>query len=514
MAVNFGILDPDMPAKLAGSVYAGQQERQQNELAQQQAQMRQQLGTQQLETGRLQQQQSQMQMDQMIRDRDALAKMQQAFVANGKSPDLEANFDEMIRSGIQHFVDIGIKGKQKILEQKQFADIMGGGAAAPANALSPTQPAWEPAPGAVPIRQGLTPGTSVTTFDGSGTPTNALAPAPAQAPAAAQTNALVPKPDVAAMRSKRDRLLAMGTTQSIAAANALDADIKLASAPPVYHNVPGVGLVDPSTGRLVTPSVEKPAAPPSMVAEYTFAKTPEGGGYIGSFEKFVRDRAIAARPPGAPRPESAPVAVVDPLTGKPTYVSREKAMGMTPASAMEGLSPKDIQKREAALPQATSAVQGFESKSDKFIQDLQQLRDHPGLASITGIAAGRMPGLTSEGRAAQALYDKVVAKGGFQALQDLRDASKTGGALGNVSNQEGKQLTASFSAIDRRQDARDVQAAIDQAIADIEGSKTRMREAYDITYSYKSGGTPAPAASPGRPAAPARTQSGATTSNW
>lgn len=517
MAVNFGILDPNMPAKLAGSVYAGQQERQQNELAQQQAQMRQQLGTQQLETGRLQQQQSQMQMDQMIRDRDALAKLQQAFVANGKSPDLEANFDKMIRSGIQHFVDIGIKGKQKILEQKQFADIMGGGAAAPANALSPTQPAWEPAPGAVPIQQGLTPGTSVTTFDGSGTPTNALAPAPAQAPAAAPTNALAPKSDVAAMRSKRDRLLAMGTTQSIAAANALDADIKLASAPPVYHNVPGVGLVDPSTGRVVTPSVEKPAAPPSMVAEYTFAKTPEGGGYVGSFEKFVRDRAIAARPPGAPRPESAPVAVVDPATGKQVLVSREEALRgrMTPAAAMESISPKEIQKREAALPQATSAVQGFESKSDKFVADLMALRNHPGLSSITGIAAGRMPGLTADGRAAQALYDKVVAKGGFQALQDLRDASKTGGALGNVSNQEGKQLTASFAAIDRRQDAQDVQAAIDQAIADIQGTKTRMREAYDSTYSYKSGGTPAtPAAAPGRPAAPARTQSGATTSNW
>jgi hypothetical protein len=93
--------------------------------------------------------------------------------------------------------------------------------------------------------------------------------------------------------------------------------------------------------------------------------------------------------------------------------------------------------------------------------------------------------VTAEGRAAQALYDKVVAKGGFQALQDLRDASKTGGALGNVSNREGQQLTASFAAIDRRQDAPDVQAAIDGAIAGVEGARIRTREAYDDTYSYK-----------------------------
>ena len=156
-------------------------------------------------------------------------------------------------------------------------------------------------------------------------------------------------------------------------------------------------------------------------------------------------------------------------------------------AGLESLPPKEIQKREAALPQATSAIKGFESKSDSFVKDLEKLRDHPGLSQITGLVAGRVPALTAEGRAAQALYDKVVAKGGFQALQDLRDASKTGGALGNVSNQEGKQLTASFSAIDRRQDAKDVKAAIDQAIGDVQGAKTRMREAYDATYQYKAG---------------------------
>ena len=149
------------------------------------------------------------------------------------------------------------------------------------------------------------------------------------------------------------------------------------------------------------------------------------------------------------------------------------------------LPPKELQKREATFPQATSAVKAIETKSDSFIRDLEKLRDHPGLNQITGLVQGRLPGVTGEGRAAQALYDKIVAKGGFQALQDLRDASKTGGALGNVSNQEGKQLTASFAAISRVQDAKDVKAAIDQAIDDIKGTKTRVREAYDQTYEYK-----------------------------
>lgn len=171
----------------------------------------------------------------------------------------------------------------------------------------------------------------------------------------------------------------------------------------------------------------------------------------------------------------------------------------------ETISPKEIQKREAVFPQATSSLKGFEAKTDSFISDLKKLRDHPGLNQITGLVAGRIPALTDDGRAAQALYDKVVAKGGFQALQDLREASKTGGALGNVSNQEGKQLIASFAAIDRRQNAKDVQNAIDEAISGIEGSKVRMREAYDSTYEYKNKGMEP---SQGQPAAPAKSSGG------
>ncbi len=238
----------------------------------------------------------------------------------------------------------------------------------------------------------------------------------------------------------------------------------------------------------LTAKNESVAAPPSMVAEYTFAKTPGGGNFKGTYQQFVTARAAAGRAPAQPRAEPAPVAVVDPVTGKPVLVAREKSLGMTPAAAMESLPPKEIQKREAALPQATSAVKGFESKSSKFIADLTALRDDPGLENITGPVFGRTGSVSQAGSRAQALYDKVVAKGGFQALQDLRDASKTGGALGNVSNQEGKQLTASFAAIDRRQNAEDVRAAINQAIEDIQGTKTRMREAYDSTYAYKSGG--------------------------
>jgi hypothetical protein len=156
-------------------------------------------------------------------------------------------------------------------------------------------------------------------------------------------------------------------------------------------------------------------------------------------------------------------------------------------STTEKLSARDMQARESKFPQATAAVKGVETKATEFIRDLKALRDHPGLSSITGRVAGRMPGLSGDGAAAQALYDKILAKGGFQELQAMRNASPTGGALGNVSDQEGARLQASFAAVDRRQEAKDVKAAINTAIGDLEGATSRIKEAYDLTYEYKQG---------------------------
>jgi len=235
---------------------------------------------------------------------------------------------------------------------------------------------------------------------------------------------------------------------------------------------------------------EKAPAPPAMVAEFNFAKTPEGGNFRGDYQQFVTARAAAGRAPAAPRPEQPPVAVVDPVTGKPVYVTREQALSgkMTPASAMEGLPPKEIQARESKFPAATSAVKTFESSAEKLATDLERLATHPGLSGISGLVYGRTPAITKDARAAQALYDSIVARGGFQELQNMRASSPTGGALGNVSNQEGQYLRDAFAPINRTQDTTDLSRSLKDAAVAARTSKQRVRDAYDMTYEYKTGG--------------------------
>ena len=149
------------------------------------------------------------------------------------------------------------------------------------------------------------------------------------------------------------------------------------------------------------------------------------------------------------------------------------------------ISPKEIQKREAKFPEATQAFKSFEQSTDSLIQDLQRLKNHPGLNSITGVVYGRTPSVTAAGREAQALYDKILARGGFQELQTMRQNSPTGGALGNVATQEGIWLRQAFGALDRTQEPESVRNEIDRLIGSLQGSKANVREAYDTTYAYK-----------------------------
>jgi hypothetical protein len=207
--------------------------------------------------------------------------------------------------------------------------------------------------------------------------------------------------------------------------------------------------------------------------------------------------ALASRPPVQPQPPQPPVSVVDPNTGKPVLVSREEAISrrMTPAVAQEGLPPKEIQARESKYPQATAAIKSLESSTDRLVTDLEKLAKHPGLSGISGLVYGRTPAITKDARAAQALYDSIIARGGFQELQNMRAASPTGGALGSISNQEGQYLRDAFAPINRTQDTADLKNALQNAANAARGSKQRMREAYDLTYQYRTQQEAAPAPS-------------------
>lgn len=150
------------------------------------------------------------------------------------------------------------------------------------------------------------------------------------------------------------------------------------------------------------------------------------------------------------------------------------------------LPPKVRAKREELYPKATSALRSATRDIDKQIETAKQLRDHPGLASITGGIEGRVGSIRGKSTAAQTLYDNLLAKGTLTSLTQLRAASETGGALGNVSNQDTNLLRNSVGALDQSQPKETFQQRLDDYIKDLEFAKENVTNAYDETYAYRS----------------------------
>ena len=244
---------------------------------------------------------------------------------------------------------------------------------------------------------------------------------------------------------------------------------------------PGASVFDPRTRQQMFTAPVAPRASQLLTPEEEAQKT---------------RIALASRPPAQPREPReppAPIPVVDPATGQVKYVPRDQAVGMTPPQFMESLTPKERQKREALFPKAKQAVATVETTMGDLVADLENLAAHPGLTGITGVVYGRTPSVTPQAREAQALYDKIVARGGFSELQNMRAASPTGGALGNVSNQEGAQLKQAFAEIGREQATESVKKALLRAAENAKLVRQRAREAFEDTYEYRQSGGAAPA---------------------
>lgn len=215
--------------------------------------------------------------------------------------------------------------------------------------------------------------------------------------------------------------------------------------------IPPNYLRDPNNPQGVIP-VPGSAADPNAVVPPNYRKKSDGTGF-----EFI---------PGGP---ADPVVQARQATGK--------------------LDAKTIATRDAAYPQATLAVKSGEQNATQLIKEVNALHDSKGLSGITGLIAGRTPNFSGDARSAQADLKKIIAEGTLKVLTDLRAASKTGGALGNTSNKDIDLLQNAAAALDQTQNTEDFKRKLKDFAFTLERTKQNMREAYDMTYEYKTQAT-------------------------
>jgi hypothetical protein len=148
------------------------------------------------ETNRTAQEVNRFKLEELKRDRDEMMQLQTQLKNMGQDPDLDKLMDVYARSGRPDYVKMGLEGKQKLKEQREYAKLIESSMAAPA------APAAAPSVMRMPQAPAPTNALGSGTF-GMGAPTNALAPS---APAAAPVNAMAANPDQAMITNTRKRI--------------------------------------------------------------------------------------------------------------------------------------------------------------------------------------------------------------------------------------------------------------------------------------------------------------------
>lgn len=107
------------------------------------------------------------------------------------------------------------------------------------------------------------------------------------------------------------------------------------------------------------------------------------------------------------------------------------------------------------------------------------------LEEATGAAQGRLPSIRQSSADFDAALTNLKSQVGFAVLQAMRDASKTGGALGQVSERENVLLQENIAALVETQSAERMRESLKRIIAFAEGSKARLQRGFQQTYGLK-----------------------------
>lgn len=203
-----------------------------------------------------------------------------------------------------------------------------------------------------------------------------------------------------------------------------------------------------------------------VTQEYVDGKWSE----VGRGPAFAK--SVAAPAPAGPAPQPRPP------TG---FRYKEDAPGeLEPIPG----GPKDT------TPKDTARAQGAIQKADTVIGKVDEALNQVGFSStgLTGTALGMIPG--TKAFDLDKTIDTIKANLGFSELQAMREASPTGGALGQVAIQELAMLQSTVASLEKGQSEPNLRRALEQVKKHFQNWKNAVQQA------QQQGQSPSPSAAP------------------
>jgi hypothetical protein len=142
--------------------------------------------------------------------------------------------------------------------------------------------------------------------------------------------------------------------------------------------------------------------------------------------------------------------------------------------------------KDMAFPDAQSQFDAAYTTISNRLDDIKRFRAHPAKNRVIGMLDAATPNF-GRARGAQERHNTMVAAGTFDALQDMRTNSPTGGALGNVSDADIRLLTASIGALGQSQNEEDFFASLNVFENRLKQIQQRLETRYRENYGNRLG---------------------------
>jgi hypothetical protein len=166
-----------------------------------------------------------------------------------------------------------------------------------------------------------------------------------------------------------------------------------------------------------------------------------------------------------------------------SLVSKPMGDKEVPLIESSGISPKQKQELLLQRPQQTGAVESVVNTNRQMRSVIDEILANPGLKDAFGLggeAMSKFPG--SNAARVRALLERLGGNLFVDAITAMRNASKTGAAVGNATEKEGDKLQASRAALTQAQKAEDAIRELTALRAMLEQQESIVVNAYNRTY--------------------------------
>jgi hypothetical protein len=157
-------------------------------------------------------------------------------------------------------------------------------------------------------------------------------------------------------------------------------------------------------------------------------------------------------------------------------------MAATGGGVFQQVTPKEQQKLLLERPQAIQNLGNMDFKFQSIESQIDNLlKNTKGLQAISGLSAN-LPNIRPDARNAQATLEYLRSRAATEALQAMRDASKTGGAVGQVTEKEWPRLESAFGSLAQSQTYEQLVENLKNLKDAMSSIKGNVRRSFEDTY--------------------------------